>query len=113
MTTAAGGGLLPGDTRRDQEASARRAGAAEMRRIAGRMEEDNPSWIVVFGVYSRQFVAFPRFSAPSGTVLSALYPDALPPRMRAIEARLRPGVTSGVPRARTEETATVSFRLAG
>lgn len=64
--------------------------AAEMRRIAGQMEEDNPDWIVLYGVFTREFVAFPRFDAPRGTVLSALYPAALPPRMRSVEATARP-----------------------
>jgi hypothetical protein len=77
MTTAAGGTLLDGGTRRDE--------AAEMWRIAGQLEEDNPWWIVVFGVFTREFVAFPRFDATRGTIVTALYPAAMPPRMRAIE----------------------------
>jgi hypothetical protein len=55
---------------------------------ARRLEDDNPDWIVVFGVYSRQFVAFPRFPAPPRTILVATYPAALPTRMRAVERRL-------------------------
>jgi hypothetical protein len=53
---------------------------------AERIERENPGWIVVFGVYTRQFICFPRFSAPRGTVLVALYPSALPPLMRSIES---------------------------
>jgi hypothetical protein len=60
-----------------------------MLRIAEEMESDNPLWIIVFGVYSRQFVAFPRFSAPVGTMAVASYPPALTERMRAIERTLR------------------------
>jgi hypothetical protein len=71
-------------------AATTRPDAAQMRRIAAQMEEDNPFWIVVFGVYTREFVAFPRFTAPRGTIVTALYPDALPPRMRAIEGRHAP-----------------------
>ena len=58
------------------------------RETARRLEHDNPGWIVVFGVYSRQFVAFPRFPAPPRTVVAAFYPAALPARMREVEARL-------------------------
>jgi hypothetical protein len=58
---------------------------------ARQLEDDNPDWIVVFGVYSRQFVAFPRFPAPPRTILVATYPAALPPRMRAVERRLHIG----------------------
>jgi hypothetical protein len=72
---------------------------AEMRRMAGQLEEENPSWIVVFGVYTREFVAFPRFDVPRGTVIAARYPHALPPRMRRIEAKGTPG-----PRDRASET---------
>lgn len=50
----------------------------------------NPkSWIVVFGVFTREFVCFPKFPAPAGTIVTALYPDAIPPRMRMIEGALR------------------------
>jgi hypothetical protein len=58
----------------------------EAHAIAERIEEENPSWIVVFGVYSRQFVCFPRFPVPPGTVVVALCPEALPGRMREVEA---------------------------
>jgi hypothetical protein len=57
----------------------------DMQRVAERLESDNPSWIVMFGVYSKQFVAFPRFAAPEGTVIVAVYPGALPERMRRVE----------------------------
>lgn len=57
----------------------------DMRRIAERLESDNPLWMVVYGVYTRQFVAFPRFAAPKGTFIAAHYPGAVPARMRQIE----------------------------
>jgi hypothetical protein len=57
--------------------------------IAEKMELDNPLWIIIFGVYTRQFVAFPRFDAPMGTIVVASYPPALIERMRAIERTLR------------------------
>jgi len=58
------------------------------RETARRLEHDNPGWIVVFGVYTRQFVAFPRFPAPPRTIVAAVYPVALPGRMREVESRL-------------------------
>jgi hypothetical protein len=61
----------------------------EMQHVAERLESDNPSWIIMFGVYSRQFVAFPRFAAPEGTVIVAGYPGALPERMRRVERLAR------------------------
>ena len=59
------------------------------REAAERTEHENPGWIVVFGVFTREFVCFPRFAAPAGTIVTALYPDAIPPRMRKIERALR------------------------
>jgi hypothetical protein len=56
-----------------------------MLRIADNLESENPLWIVVFGIYSRQFIAFPRFNAPAGTMAVARYPGALTDRMRRIE----------------------------
>jgi hypothetical protein len=58
---------------------------ASMLRIARELEAGNPLWIVVFGVYSRQFIAFPRFSVPAGTMVTAHYPAALTARMHGIE----------------------------
>jgi len=59
------------------------------REAAERTERENPGWIVVFGVFTKEFVCFPRFPAPAGTIITALYPDAIPPRMRTIERALR------------------------
>jgi hypothetical protein len=60
----------------------------EFREIARTIEERLPDWIVVWGVYTRQFVAFPLFDAPRGTILTASYPDALVGRARDVERRL-------------------------
>jgi hypothetical protein len=58
------------------------------RETARWLEHDNPGGIVVFGVYTRQFVAFPRFPAPPRTIVATAYPAALPGRMRKVESRL-------------------------
>jgi hypothetical protein len=55
------------------------------RQIANRLEAVHPLWMVVFGVYTQQFVCFPKFEAPTGTVLIATYHHALPDRMRRAE----------------------------
>ncbi len=60
------------------------------REVAERTERENPGWIVVFGVFTKEFVCFPKFPAPAGTIVTALYPDAIPPRMRMIERAHRP-----------------------
>jgi hypothetical protein len=67
------------------------------REIASRLEAEHPLWIVVFGVYTQQFVCFPRFQAPAGTMVTAKYPDALPDRMRRVEQALCSTRRKGVP----------------
>ncbi len=59
------------------------------REIARQIEERSPGWLVVWGVYTRQFVALPRFDAPRGTILTARYADALIDRLRKTERALR------------------------
>ena len=61
------------------------APAADMRLLAQRLEQENPSWIVLYGAYSKEFVAFPRFTAPRGTIVATRHPGALPTRLRQIE----------------------------
>jgi hypothetical protein len=63
------------------------ADIGEMRRIAKQLESENPLWIVIFGVYSQEFVAFARFDAPNGTIITARYPAALPGKMREVERK--------------------------
>ena len=53
--------------------------------VAAEIERNNPWWIVVFGVSSREFVCFPRFAVPPRTMVVAKYPGAIPPRMREVE----------------------------
>ena len=61
------------------------------RAAAERIERENPRWIVVFGVFTRQFVGFPRFPAPAGTAVTASEPAAISDRIKQAESRLRPG----------------------
>ena len=39
--------------------------------------------MVVYGCYTREYVAFPLFPAPAGTILASHYPPALIERIRA------------------------------
>lgn len=48
-----------------------------------------PNWMVVWGVYSGEFVAFPLFSAPAESLLAATYRPALISRMREAERRTK------------------------
>jgi hypothetical protein len=60
-----------------------------MLQIAENLESENHLWIVIFGIYSRQFVAFPRFNAPAGTIAVAMHPGALTDVMRRIERAMQ------------------------
>ena len=62
----------------------------ERRELAGRIERDNPRWLVVWGVYTREFVAFPLFRVPPGTVLCSRNFKALAARMQQVEFRFSP-----------------------
>jgi hypothetical protein len=57
--------------------------------IARWTEEDNPLWIVVFGVYAKEFVCFPRFTVAGGVIVVARHPGELTPWMRRIEHAAR------------------------
>ncbi len=63
-------------------------GDAEGMEAARRLENDYPKWVVVFGVYSRQFICIPSFSVPPGlNVVIANYPAAAEERMRKAQQR--------------------------
>ena len=55
------------------------------RRAAEQIQAGHPRWLVLYGTYTREFVAFPLFAAPPGTILTAHYPPALTERMHAAE----------------------------
>lgn len=60
----------------------------QQRRIAEDINQAHPSWMVLFGVCSRIFWAFPLFG-PGGTYFSAANPRELEHRMSAAETQYR------------------------
>jgi hypothetical protein len=62
----------------------------EGREHVGRLETAHPCWLVFYGAYSRQFVAYPLFGAPEGTILIDSDPGALASRMRQMERTYGP-----------------------
>jgi hypothetical protein len=68
----------------------------ECQDIVARIGQDFPDWLVIWGTYTRQFVAFPLFAAPPGAFVTANRPGALITRMRNTERTLgkSPGPTS-------------------
>lgn len=56
---------------------------------AREIEQQLPGWMVVYGCFTHQYVAFPLFpAAPAGTILAAAYPPALVNRMRQAERQI-------------------------
>jgi hypothetical protein len=55
------------------------------RRIAAQLQRENPCWFIMWGCYSRQFWAFPLFSVPSRTIVTARDAEKLLAMMYAAE----------------------------
>jgi hypothetical protein len=56
--------------------------------VAERIERDNPDWVVLYGSYTREFVAFPVYpDAPDNSYCSAKDPAALDGHIREMERR--------------------------
>jgi len=64
------------------------------REIAEELEQQHPRWIVIFGAFTREFVCIPRFAAPHGLKVVAVYPKAAAGRMSEVERlhRVREGL---------------------
>jgi len=55
------------------------------RGIAKELEQQHPRWIVIFGTFTREFFCLPRFAAPPGLKVIAVYPKAAADRMSSVE----------------------------
>jgi hypothetical protein len=55
------------------------------RETAHRIQKANRRWMVMWGVFSREYWAYPLFSAPSGTIMHAADAEMLLSRMREVE----------------------------
>lgn len=73
---------IPASGERDTMGSAEDDAARE---IAERLERERPSWIVIFGAYTKQFICLPRFSTLPGLMVVTLYPEAAADRMSEVE----------------------------
>jgi hypothetical protein len=59
------------------------------REIAKELEQQHPRWIVIFGTFTREFICLPRFAAPPGLKVVAIYPKAAADRMSGVERLYR------------------------
>ncbi|HVB45353.1 MAG TPA: hypothetical protein VNF47_21980 [Streptosporangiaceae bacterium] len=59
--------------------------------MAEKVMEVFPFWMVMWGEYTREFWAYPRFCAPAGTILHAADPGALAGMMRQLQRAVMDG----------------------
>jgi hypothetical protein len=52
---------------------------------AAQVQRDHPLWMVVYGDFSRDYVAFPLFPVPPGVVISDRNPADLAARLPRVE----------------------------
>lgn len=57
--------------------------------VAEEINQQRPEWLVLWGTYSKYFIAFPLFAMTQRRIVTAHYPDALLSRMDAVERRWR------------------------
>jgi hypothetical protein len=55
------------------------------RAAAALLQRDHKHWLVLWGCYTHSYVAFPLFSAPPGTILTAATPGEMTGKMRREE----------------------------
>jgi hypothetical protein len=55
------------------------------RTAAAQLQHEHQHWLVLWGCYTRTYIAFPLFAAPSGTILTAAAPAELAVKMRRQE----------------------------
>jgi len=61
----------------------------EYRALADKIEQKRPGWMVIWGIFSRRFTAYPLFPIRRRVIVVAYYPDALIERMDSAERLLR------------------------
>jgi hypothetical protein len=62
----------------------------DQRRMAELVNRENPLWLVMYGVGSRRYWAFPGFRVPSGTLLESADLNELVTQMRETELHYLP-----------------------
>lgn len=55
------------------------------RMAAAQLQRDHEHWLVLWGCYTRSYIAFPLFHAPRGTILTASAPGEMVTKMRREE----------------------------
>lgn len=61
------------------------------RDLAMQIERGHSQWVVVWGVYSREYWAFACFDVPQGIIMHSVDPNELVRQMREVELRAAAG----------------------
>lgn len=64
---------------------------ADRYETAQAIQQAHPDWLVMWGVYTRQYVAFPLFRAPAGSIVQSANPDKLVQRIQQAELAFTAG----------------------
>jgi hypothetical protein len=75
------------------------------RMAAAQLQHDHSHWLIMWGCYTRSYIAFPLFAAPRGTILTAAHPADLAAKMRRQERSARVSVPPPSPSPDTQEAA--------
>lgn len=59
------------------------------RAAAEELQAQRPQWIIMYGCYTHQFVAWPKFAVTRRVIISVYYPDALIDRLDRAERAYR------------------------
>lgn len=81
-------------TRRDRERLAERDQMC--REAVAEIGREHPRWLVLWGLYSREFWAFPRLPVERGTIVHAPDPERLLTGMTQVEAVATPRKLPGL-----------------
>jgi hypothetical protein len=55
------------------------------RMAAARLQHEYRRWMIMWGCYTRMYVAFPLFHAPRGTIITATVPEEMAAKIRRQE----------------------------
>jgi hypothetical protein len=72
---------------------------------AAQLQHEHRNWLVMWGCYTRAYIAFPLFAAPRGTILTAAAPAEMVAKMRRQERSAGVRVPQPSPAPDRQETA--------
>lgn len=78
-----------GDPQPSQPGCPARPGERDGYATAEQLQAQRPQWMILYGPYTRQFVAWPLFPVTRSVIITVRYPDALIARLDRAEHAYR------------------------